>query len=662
MKIVLGACVLAAAVAAGSLAAELPVKTVILYKHGVGYFERAGELRAGESARLDFQAGDMNDVLKSLTIEDRGGKITGLRYDASEPLEKRLADYPFQVRPQIALSAFLDQLKGARLELRTAAGENAAGAIFSARAVAFGEKAQEKEMLTLMLDGGELKTFELAAVGVLKFSDDVLQRQLKEYLAALAVARSREKRSVYIDSSDVRSRQVRASYMIPTPVWKSSYRLIFGAADATIEGWAIVDNTTGEDWTNVTLALVSGRPISFISQLYEPKYRERPVAELPEDRAVAPPVHAGAVAGASAEQYAKTMPAAPPAPRRALMADMAMAAEAERAAESTVAVSAQGRELGDLFEYRFATPVTVRKSESAMLPFLQQKITSRKLLIYSDRSLQNPMNAAEITNNSGKTLDGGPITVFDGGAYAGEALVETFKAGDKRLISYGVDLGTRITTAFDSKRDVVREFRAARGILTTKTAILETQTYTIRNVDGKAKTLWIEHPVRGGYSLLNVKPVESTASAHRFEVKLGANATEKFAVPEERLVDQSVTVLSLTPDQIGVYVQNRNLSAEGRKQLEAVAAQKRLVAETDVQLRDLEQEINELVRDQDRIRQNLSSLNRVTGQQEQVNRYANELASQEAKLAGLRDRVGQLRKQKAAQEQQLKSLIEKMTF
>ena len=166
-----------------------------------------------------------------------------------------------------------------------------------------------------------------------------------------------------------------------------------------------------------------------------------------------------------------------------------MAAEAGLVSDSTVAVNTQGRELGDLFEYRFSTPVTVKKSESAMLPFLQQKITSRKLLIYSDRSLQNPMNAAEITNNSGKTLDGGPITVFDGGAYAGEALVETFKAGDKRLISYGVDLGTRITTAFDSTRDVVREFRANRGILTTKTAILETQTYSIRNVDAKAKTL-----------------------------------------------------------------------------------------------------------------------------------------------------------------------------
>ncbi|MBL8175652.1 MAG: DUF4139 domain-containing protein [Bryobacterales bacterium] len=659
MKSILGACALAAITAA---AAELPVKTVILYKHGVGYFERNGELRAGESARLDFRAGDMNDVLKSLTIEDRGGKITGLRYDASEPLDKRLADYPFQIGPHIALSAFFDQLKGARLELRTGAGENAAGAIFSARTVPLGEKAQEREFLTLMLDGGELKSFDLAAVMQFKLAGDTLQRQLKDYLAALAVARSREKRSVYIDSSDAGSRQLRASYMIPTPVWKSSYRLIFSPTGATLEGWAIVDNTTGEDWTNVNLSLVSGRPISFISQLYEPKYKERPVAELPEDRAVAPPVHAGAIASDRADQFAKNMPAAaPPAPRRALMSEM-VTVHAEPAAESTVDVNTQARELGDLFEYRFSTPVTVRKSESAMLPFLQQKITSRKLLIYSGHSLQNPMNAAEISNNSGKTLDGGPITVFDAGAYAGEALVETFKAGDKRLISYGIDLGTRITTAFDSTRDVVREFRANRGILTTKTAILETQTYTIRNVDAKPKILIIEHPVRPSYTLLTVKPAESTAAAHRFEVKLAANSTEKFAVPEERLLEQSITILSLTPDQIGVYVQNRNLTPEGRKQLEAVAAAKRQIADTDTQIRDLDQEINELVRDQDRIRQNLSSLNRVTGQQEQVNRYANELASQEAKLASLRDRAGQLRKQKAAQDQQLKSIIEKMTF
>ena len=131
-----------------------------------------------------------------------------------------------------------------------------------------------------------------------------------------------------------------------------------------------------------------------------------------------------------------------------------------------------------------------------MLPFLQQPIEGRKLLIYSDHSSQHPTNAAELTNTSGKTLDGGPITVYDGGAYGGEALMETLKANDKRLISYAVDLGTRITEAFGSKAALVREIHANRGILTTKMAAEETRTYTIRNVDQKAKTLIIEHPLR----------------------------------------------------------------------------------------------------------------------------------------------------------------------
>ncbi len=243
------------------------------------------------------------------------------------------------------------------------------------------------------------------------------------------------------------------------PVWKSSYRLIFGPGGAaTFEGWAIVDNVTGEDWTNVRLSVVSGRPISFVSRLYEPRYLPRPEAELPEDRALAPAVYAGVISnapgaaglmaagsggGVAAESKAMA--------RRQMAAPMAAAAFAQgRRCSSSVAPATEARDLGELFEYNFSTPVTVRKGESAMLPFLQQKIAARKLLIYSDPSSQNPMNAAEITNDTGKTLDGGPITVFDAGAYAGEALMETLKASDKRLISYAVDLGTRITTQFDS--------------------------------------------------------------------------------------------------------------------------------------------------------------------------------------------------------------------
>lgn len=643
---------------------ELPVRKVVLYKHGVGYFERSGELRAGESARLDFQKSDMNDVLKSLTIEDKTGRITGLRYDASEPLERRLSDYPFQLRPGQALSTFLDQMKGARLELRLG-GETTAGAIVGARAVA-AQNQPEKEILTLLLDGGEIRTYELAQLAHVKFADPALQRQLRDYLAALAVARSSEKRSVYIDSTDSSARQITANYTIPMPAWKSSYRLILGEPQSTLEGWAIVDNTTGEDWTNIGLSLVSGRPISFISQLYEPRHRQRPVAELPEDRPVGPAVHAGAVENQAAQR------AAVAGPRRAMMmaaAPMAGLEKAETMADegrafmaSSVEAATQGRELGDLFEYRFDKAVTVRRNESAMLPFLQQKIGVRKLLIYSDRSMQNPMSAAEISNTSGKTLDGGPITVYDGNAYAGEALVETVKSGDKRLISYGVDLGTRITTAFDSSRDAVREIRATRGILTTRSAIQETTTFTIRNVDARAKTLILEQPARPEYKVLTPKPAETTANANRFEVKLPPNSTEKFAVTEEHLFEQSLTLISLTFDQLGVYLQNKSLSPDGRKQLEAIATAKRQLAETDRQILEAANETNELTRDQERIRQNLTSLNRVTGQQEQVNRYAKELADQETRMAALRDRTSQLRRQKTTQEQQLNALIEKISF
>jgi hypothetical protein len=318
--------------------------------------------------------------------------------------------------------------------------------------------------------------------------------------------------------------------------------------------------------------------------------------------------------------------------------------------------------LGDLFEYRIASPVTVRKSESAMLPFLQQKIAARKLLVYSDPSSQHPTNAAELTNATGKTLDGGPITVFDAGAYGGEALVETLKAGDKRLISYAVDLGTRISTLFDSKGDLVREIHVRRGVFTARTAAVETKTYTIHNVDQKAKTLIIEHPARPGYQLLERKPAEKTASAYRFEVKLGPGATEKFPVAEERVYDSTFALNNMAPDFLMTYIRNKALSDAARKQLDQIVNLKSQMAAVDADVRRTESDTNNLVRDQDRLRQNINSLNQVSGQQQQVQSYAKQLADQESKLAALRDRAAELQRKRAALEAEVNSTMEKMEF
>jgi len=663
---------LPAALAMTALAADLPVREVVLYKHGVGYFERAGDLGPGETARLDFKAEDMNDVLKSLVIaEANGGKVGGVRYDASEPLEKRLQDFPFAVGAQATLAAVLDQMKGARLEMRVGL-ETVTGTIVSARVVKSSEKDPEHEVAVLITDSGDIRSFDLGAATSVKLSDPKLQSLLKDYLTVVSGARSKDRRSVFIDSTGTGTRQLVASYMTPAPVWKSSYRLIFGTEpQPMLEGWAIVDNTSGEDWENVKLSVVSGRPISFITQLYEPRYIQRPTADLAENRAVAPQVFQGAMGSVSGTLAQAPPPAAAPRQQNALggfgggggpRRDAFAKASEALSDYSSVATTAEGQDAGDLFEYSFANPITVKKGESAMLPFLQQRLNTRKLLIYSDNMNLHPMNAAEITNTTGKTLDGGPITVYEAGVYAGEALVETLKAADKRLIAYGVDLGTRISTAWDSSREVVREIHLRRGTLTMRTAAQETKTYTIKNVDAQPKTLVIEHPLRPGYKLLNQKPSEQTANAYRFEVKMNASATETFPVQEERVYDQTVAVSSATPDVMTTWLQNKALSEAGRAQIQQILQKKAEIAENDAALQQAATDQQNLTQDQDRLRRNLQSLNAVAGQQDQVQQYARQLAASETKFAALRDNESQLRRKKTQLQSELNALIDKADF
>ena len=661
----------AAMAAAGMLvAADLPVRHVVLYKHGVAFFERSGDLASGESAKLDFKSADMNDVLKSLTVNEAGGgKVTGVRYDSSQPLQNRLADFPFHLADKQSLALFLDQLKGARVELQYGNAPMKAS-IVSGRITDGKDNQPQKEMLVVLTESGDLRTIDLSAVAAMRLADPSLQLQLREYLTAVSNSRNKDQRSVYIDSADKRGRKISASYMIPMPAWKSSYRLIFPpSGDATLEGWAIIDNTTADDWTNIKLAVVSGRPISFQTRLYDPKFMMRPYAELAEDRAVRPEVYESAMMNAPQPAQMRAMSGmgggviggviggVPGLARKSLMAT-----DSVQVAPSSVSIDAAGRDMGELFEYSFATPVTVKRNESAMLPFLQQTLGSRKLLIYSDHSVPNPRNAAELTNATGKTLDGGPITVYDQGAYAGEALMETLKSSDKRLISYGIDLGTRIGTALDSSDALVREVHSRKGVTTAKTVYKKTTNYTIKNADARAKTLLIERPIRGGYKVMNQKPVETTTTAWRFEVKLGPNASETFPVIEELLLNESLDVSSITNEQLSIWIQNKAISAGGRQALERIAMKKDEIAVVANEMNVNDVKINEVIKDQERLRQNLGSLNRVGGQQELVQKYVRDLSSQETQIAQLRDKISEQRTRKNALESELQALIDKLEF
>ncbi len=329
---------------------------------------------------------------------------------------------------------------------------------------------------------------------------------------------------------------------------------------------------------------------------------------------------------------------------------------------SQMAETATGREAADLFEYTIPSTVTVKKNESAMLPFLQQKIGARKLVIYASHRNQNPLNAAEITNSTNMTLDGGPITVYDGGVYAGEALMETLKAEDKRLISYGVDLGTRITTAFDAKEEIVREIHASHGTLSARMSRVETTTYTARNIDSKTKTLIVEQQVRPQYTVLSPKPLETTATAWRFQMDLPAKSPATLPVVQERVYDQTYSFSSMNTDSIGYWAQNKTLSDATRRELQSLAGLKSQLSDVTTEMSSNDNEVSSTTRDEERARQNIGSLNTVSGQQQQVQIYARQLSDLETRITKLRDRHAELEKQKTALQGQINAAIEKMSF
>lgn len=657
----------ALALAPALTAADLPVTKVILYKNGVAYFERSGQTTAGAPARLDFKIPEMDDVLKSLVVEDRGGAVARIRYETSEPLQRRLAELGVSLTAQRPLALILDEWRGEKIDL-TYRGEKLAASVLSGRLAALADGAQRQE-LTVLLDSGEFRALDLDAATAVRLSDPRLNKQLTDALLAISQARSRERRSVFIDSTGTGSRSLVARYLVPAPLWLSTYRLALSeTGEAVLEGWAKVDNSSGEDWSNVELSVVSGKPVSFISRLYEPRYIQRIEADLPEQAAVRPelyqtamqkdaavnsPMEAKALRRSNEAAAGRSMVRLEAAPAAAPPAPMMMTAIAE---------TADAAEKGDLFEYRFPSRVNARNGESILLPFLQQKLPVRRLLVYSDTSSSYPRNAVEISNASGKTLDGGPITVYDAGGYAGEALIETTKDGVKRMISYAVDQGVRIATNRESGTQVIRTIKAQRGVITTRTAVEVTTTYTADSSDAKDKSLLIEHNVDKNLKLLSPKPDEETLSHYRFAVKLAPKSKAKLAVKQEQEIESSISVNNIDNDTLVLYARNKSITEAARVQLEAILAKKRDLSGTQREQQRMEKQRGDTMQQQSRVRENIGALNRVAGQQEQVQRFAAELVKLDTEIANQTVRINELTRTAQQLDAELKSLIEKLEF
>ena len=302
--------------------------------------------------------------------------------------------------------------------------------------------------------------------------DDGARQNITEFASASASTRRRDAKTISITSDGASPREIVVSYTVAAPIWKTTYRVVLDTEGKPFfQGWAIVDNVGEEDWSDVQLSLVSGTPVSFIQPIQQPLYRYRPVIPIPEDLNLAPQVYepsvgesyeraggvpggvaggvpggvpGGVVGGIGSGRGAGTGPAPPPMLPDAPVTSLS---DAFRSEDVGVKTAAKGSEVGDLFEYKIEQPVTVRRNVSALIPILQADMEGERVSIYNEAARKDrPMGGLRLKNTSSLTLEGGSLTVIDGDAYAGEALIERLKPGEERFISFALDLGTLVTT------------------------------------------------------------------------------------------------------------------------------------------------------------------------------------------------------------------------
>lgn len=674
---------------APSDAERLPVKRVVLYKNGVGFFEHLGRVRGTQQVAIDFTSGQLNDVLKSLTTVDLGnGRVTGISFNTDDPANRKLGALALPLDEDTSVPAFLAALRGARVEAATPAGL-VTGRVLSVetRTRLDGDKPLETRELALITEAGELKTIDVTSRVSVRILEGDLRGDIRRYLDILSSTRQKDLRRMSIATSGNGDRQLYVSYISEVPIWKSTYRLVLPAKAGDkplLQGWAIVDNTIGEDWTDVELSLVAGSPQSFIQQLSQPLYARRPVVPLPSAMQLSPQTHeAMLMAGAAPEAEALEekaerprramaavpggvvggmvggLPEAPPPP-----APAPMARNAAMEAMSRVESAAQGRELGDLFEYRLKEPVTIRKNQSALVPIVNGAVEAERVSVWNAATGARPRSAVWLTNSTPYTLDGGTFSVLESATFTGEGLMDAVKPGERRLLSYAADLALLVDAKGDAAApERVTGVRIARGLLVMQRELRDKRTYSVRNEDSRARTLVIEHPNRSGWSFVSAaKPDESAPNVHRFRLTVAPKSTAMLAVEEQRVLETSYLVSNLTDDQLGLLVRQQALTPESERALRAVLAKKTEIGGVEAEIRSRTQERDQIFRDQERLRENLKALGTRTEERALVTRYTRQLEEQETRLDVIAKDVSSREAAKQRLQRELEVMIEGLVF
>ena len=692
------------ATATPSVSDRLPVHHVALYKNGVGYFEHDGRVHGNQSVTIAFTTSQLNDVLKSLTAIDlNGGRIADVSYNSTAPLDQRLSMLQLPIGQKTTTAEFLDALRGARVEVHSGS-EGAVGRLLSVETVTSPEKDEDEKPsqsrthteLSVITDSGDLRTFRLTPATSVHLLEHDLNEEVSRYLSLIASSRAADVRKMTISTEGSGDRELSVSYISEVPVWKSTYRIVL-PSDAKekplLQGWAVVDNTVGEDWDNVELSLIAGAPQSFVQEISQPYYARRPVVGLPELAMLTPQTHEETL-------QAEETPAPPP---MALSMPSVIPQSLDKKAQAFVdtgsgggvgagygggiaggvfanngaprGIPQEGRDfaslmqsqqttadthdLGDVFEYKIQQPITIHTNQSALVPILQARIDAEKVTLWNPRE-PRALRALWLNNTSGLTLDGGSFSIQESQTFAGEGLMDAIRPGEKRLISYAGDPAVQIKSEVKGEGQRVTLVRIHRGVLFHESQEREHHTYIVRNEDAKEREVIIEHPQRSGWDLAGgAKPVETSASAYRFRVKVDPAQSSSLEFDEVHSFGTSFALTNITPDQIAIFVRQGWANDKIQDALRPIIQQKDEIARYEQQIASTKTKISSIFDDQKRLRENLIAL-KGAETRTLAERYTGELNREEDDLAALRKDLAQLQTQRDGANQTLNDMMEKL--
>ena len=680
-----------------STAAQLPIGQVVLFSSGVGYFQREGNIDGTQRIDLSFATQDINDLIKAMTLRDLdGGQVTTVSYDSNVPVERTLQSFAINLTGNPTFSAILNQARGEKVEV-TLQQTNATqpgtltGSIVGVenKKIAVGKDVVDVECLNLWCADG-MRSLKLAEVQRIRFLNAVMESEFRKALETLAQGHDTQKKAVSIHFAGKGKRQVKVGYVVENPIWKTSYRLVLPALKQQAEkekkqpfmqGWAVVENQTDEDWNGVRMALISGRPISFQMNLYDALFIKRPVVEPELFASLRPVAYSGAMEHSGARLNARQR--IQDATKQQAQGEQALAA-AQPQFDSNgtlgrgpgevdgrsllgymdlrkgVTSAATAAKLGDYFQYSIDHSVTLPRQKSALLPILAKDVDGERVSIFNERThAKFPLLGLVFKNTTGMHLTQGPITVYEGSTYAGDARILDLQKDERRLLSYAIDLGTEVQAIPHSDNGKITSIKIVKGIIHTKTKVKDSKTYKIANRSDIDRVVLVEHPNRTDFKLTSQdKPWETASDVHRFKLTAPAGKTTDYTVSEEQDFGSSITLTNSDDQQIRIFINEKVTSDAVKTALERAIALKGKLSVTQREIQQRERELNTITTDQDRLRKNLKEM---PPEVAAYKRYLKKFDDQETEIERLQKLIKELQEGEHAQRKDYENYLATLT-